>query len=321
MILSRWIDRFLNLSPLMVTVLISAILHLLVIVSIKFEISPPKFFKDVMPPLDVVLVNAKTKSKPRKADALAQANLNRGGNTDANRQMKTALPAPNRKSRELQMNPASGMEAMKHEAEQTSQNAQQEQKRQAELEKQAQELMTRLNAVKKVDSQPSQTEQSNPKQADQPNVSKKLNLDNAVSAALEIERREAQIAKQFDEYQKRPKTTFIGARTQEYRFATYVEAWRQKIEKIGTLNFPEEAKTQKIYGQLRMTVSLRADGSIVSIEINQSSGHRVLDDAAVRIVRLAAPFPAFPEDIRKDTDILGITRTWTFTKEDSLATQ
>lgn len=319
--MSRWSDRLMNLSPLMVTVLISAILHLMVIVTIKFEIKPPKFFKDIMPPLDVVLVNAKTKSKPRKADALAQANLNRGGNTDADRQMKTALPAPNRKSRELQMNPNAGMDSLKHEAEQTSQNAEQEQKRQAELEKQAQELMTRLNAVKKVESQPSQTEQSNPKQADQPTASKKLNLDTSVSAALEIERREAQIAKQFDEYQKRPKTTFIGARTQEYRFATYVEAWRQKIEKVGTLNFPEEAKTQKIYGQLRMTVSLRSDGSIASIEINQSSGHRVLDDAAVRIVRMAAPFAAFPDDIRKDTDILGITRTWTFTKEDSLATQ
>ena len=133
-------------------------------------------------------------------------------------------------------------------------------------------------------------------------------------------RLEAQIAKQQDEYQKRPKRRFIGARTQEYRFATYVEAWRQKVERVGNLNYPEAAREQKIYGQLRMTVSINADGSIESVEINQSSGHPVLDNAARRIVELAAPYSPFPDNIRKDTDILSITRTWTFTREDSLAT-
>mgnify|MGYP005821145525 FL=1 len=132
-------------------------------------------------------------------------------------------------------------------------------------------------------------------------------------------RLEAQIAKQQDEYQKRPKRKFIGARTQEYRFATYVEAWRQKVERVGNLNYPEAAKEQKIYGQLRMTVSIKADGTLEKIEINQSSGHKILDDAARRIVELAAPYAPFPEDIRKDTDILSITRTWTFTRQDSLS--
>jgi len=132
-------------------------------------------------------------------------------------------------------------------------------------------------------------------------------------------RLEAQISKQQDEYQKRPKRKFVGARTQEYRFATYVEAWRQKVERVGNLNYPEAAREQKIYGQLRMTVSIKADGSLEKIEINQSSGHQVLDNAARRIVELAAPYSPFPEDIRKDTDILSITRTWTFTRQDSLA--
>ena len=93
------------------------------------------------------------------------------------------------------------------------------------------------------------------------------------------------------------------------------------MEKVGNLNYPEAAKEQKIYGQLRMTVSIRSDGNIESVEVNSSSGFKVLDEAAKRIVELAAPYAAFPEDIRKDTDILSITRTWTFTKQDSLATE
>ena len=129
------------------------------------------------------------------------------------------------------------------------------------------------------------------------------------------------IAKQHEEYQKRPKRRFIGARAREYRFAAYVEAWRQKVEKIGNLNYPVEAKEQKIYGKLRMTVSIKADGSLEKLEINHSSGHAVLDEAAQRIVRLAAPFAPFPDNISKDTDILSITRTWTFTKQDSLASE
>jgi protein TonB len=108
---------------------------------------------------------------------------------------------------------------------------------------------------------------------------------------------------------------------QEYRFAAYVESWRQKVEKVGNLNYPEEAKAQRIYGQLRMTVSIRADGTIENLEINQSSGHTVLDEAARRIVELAAPYAEFSADMRKDTDILSITRTWTFTHEDTLSGQ
>ncbi|MDZ4098831.1 MAG: energy transducer TonB, partial [Methylophilaceae bacterium] len=86
------------------------------------------------------------------------------------------------------------------------------------------------------------------------------------------------------------------------------------------LNYPEAAKEQKLYGQLRMTVSIKADGSIEKVEINQSSGHPILDNAAKRIVELAAPYSPFPDDIKRDTDILSITRTWTFTRQDSLAT-
>lgn len=136
--------------------------------------------------------------------------------------------------------------------------------------------------------------------------------------SLEIARLEAEISKSLSLYEKMPKRKFIGARTQEYRYAQYVEDWRSKVERIGNLNYPEAARRQKIYGKLQLTVNIRSDGSIENVEINKSSGQRILDAAAQRIVKLAAPYAPFPPDIRKETDILSITRTWTFTTNDQL---
>jgi protein TonB len=310
-----------NWEPLEITLAVSAFAHLVVIAAVKFEPPDLKFFKDKMPPLEVVLVNTKTETAPNKADAMAQANLNRGGNTEENRQMKSALPPPKQQVTEVSVKPTTEARKAAQAAEAQAQAERKQQQRVAELERQAQELMTQINAKKKVETAP-------PKQSAAPEVEKqqqqatsKLSGVDLMASSLDIARLEAQIAKQQDEYQKRPKRKFIGARTQEYRFATYVEAWRQKVEKVGNLNYPEAAKEQKIYGQLRMTVSIKSDGNIESIEVNQTSGFKVLDDAARRIVELAAPYAVFPEDIRKDTDILSITRTWTFTKQDSLATE
>lgn len=93
-----------------------------------------------------------------------------------------------------------------------------------------------------------------------------------------------------------------------------------KIERVGTLNYPAEARG-KLYGNLRLTVTIRPDGSVESIDLDRSSGLKVLDDAAHRIVRLSEPFPAFPADIRRDTDLLVITRTWFFAQGDKLGTE
>jgi protein TonB len=142
-----------------------------------------------------------------------------------------------------------------------------------------------------------------------------------VKRSLEIARLEAQINKSLDMYEKLPRRKFIGARTQEYRFAQYVEDWRAKVERIGNLNYPEMARRDKIYGKLALTVSIRADGSVESIEVNRPSGQRILDASAVRIVKLSAPFAPFPPDIRKDTDIISITRTWIFTSTDKLESE
>ena len=100
-----------------------------------------------------------------------------------------------------------------------------------------------------------------------------------------------------------------------------MEGWRSKVEKIGNLNYPEAARSQRLYGSLLLTVAIRANGSIENVEINRSSGKKILDAAAVRIVQLAAPYAVFPPDIRRDTDIIHITRTWTFTRGDELVAE
>jgi protein TonB len=135
-----------------------------------------------------------------------------------------------------------------------------------------------------------------------------------VNSSREMVQLQAQINRSLDAYQKRPRRTFIGARAKEFRFARYIEDWRTKIERIGEMNYPSAARG--IYGTLQVSVEIRADGSLEGVEISRSSGKQVLDDAAVRIVRLAAPFAPFPPDIAQDTDILSITRTWSFTRAD-----
>jgi len=296
----------------------SVLLHL-VLLSLHFEPELNKF-KDNFAVLEVVLVNAKTQTKPDNTETYAQANLDRGGNTEQDRKMKTALPALKPQKSEPKPQPViSDKQVAQASLQKTSESR--AQKRVAELEKQAQELMTQINAVKAVESQPAQKTAVQETEPDnQTHPSKKLNVAEITAAALEMEK-EATIAKQQDDYQKRPKRKFVGGRTKEYKYALYVEAWRQKVEKIGNLNYPEAARDLKLYGQLQMTVSLKPDGSIDSIEVNRSSGHKVLDAAAKHIVELGVPYAVFPDDIRKEVDILSITRTWTFTQQDSLATE
>jgi periplasmic protein TonB len=308
-----------TVSAIAVAIWVSVAIHA-VILTIHFEPALKKL-ADRLPSLDVVLVNAKTKTAPDKAEALAQANLDRGGNTDENRKMKTALPAPIQKTTEVKLNPNSESHSAAKSAKLKAQEARQ-QKRVDDLEKQAQELMTQINSTKKIESNPTQNAAAaEPELGEQTNKSKALDRSALIAASLEMDRLQAQIDKQQEEYQKRPKRKFIGARTKEYRFAMYVESWRQKVERIGNMNYPEAAKAQKLYGQLRMTVSIKADGSLEKVVIDQKSNYPVLDEAAKRIVELAAPYAVFPEDIKKDTDILDITRTWTFTQEDMLATK
>ena len=138
--------------------------------------------------------------------------------------------------------------------------------------------------------------------------------------ALEMARLQGEIDRDTDQYNKRPRKTFVGTRADEYRFARYIEDWRLKVERVGTLNYPEAAKG-KLYGTLILSVTIKSDGAVDKVEINRSSGHQILDDAARRIVTMSGPYAAFPPDISRDTDLLVITRNWSFTTRNQLETK
>jgi len=268
---------------------VSLLVHA-VALTIHFRPFDLRHTSDKGPPLEVALVNARTQAKPTKADVLAQANLDGGGNTDAPRRAKTPLPVLPRSNPEQQVTIA-------------TQSVE-------KLHQDAQELMTQLRSVPVAPVQPKPTEATEP--AELPTASELM------QRTLEALRLEAQIAKDLEVYQQRPKRRFVGARAEEYRFARYVEDWRLKIERVGNLNYPEAARQQRVYGSLLLTVSIRSDGSVENVEVNRTSGSRLLDAAATKIVEMSGPFALFPPDIRRDTDILHITRTWTFTKGDAL---
>ena len=298
----------------------SAILHALFILYVKFEAPARQFLKNQTSALEVILVNSKSKHKPKKAEALAQANLDGGGNTKENRRLKSALPW--KKNKAIDANATRHIQSLEKRVEKAEAESARKAQRLAELEKQAQSLMSQLNSNHTIETNPSNNKPiPTPEKGKQDSPTKSLRGADLASASLEMARLEAQIAKEQENYQKRPKRKSLGARAQEYRFAAYVESWRQKVEKIGNLNYPQAAREQKIYGQLQMTVYIKSDGNLEKIEIKRSSGFPVLDEAAKHIVEMGAPYAAFPDDIRKDVDILDITRTWTFTKEDSLTSR
>lgn len=126
-------------------------------------------------------------------------------------------------------------------------------------------------------------------------------------ASLSAEIRRKMVAKA-----KRPRRKFISATTKEYKYAAYMEAWRSKVERVGNLNYPDQARKQNLSGSLVLDVALNHDGSINEITIRRSSGEKILDGAAIRIVELAAPYAPFPQHIKDETDILHIMRTWQF---------
>ncbi|MDR2689905.1 MAG: energy transducer TonB [Azoarcus sp.] len=134
--------------------------------------------------------------------------------------------------------------------------------------------------------------------------------------SIDSEKLQAELERKMRQYAEIPRRRFFSTRTwrDDDRFTPYLDNWRLKIERIGTLNYPKAARG-KIYGSLVLTVSIRADGSVEKIEIDRGSGHTMLDEAAVRIVRMGEPYAPFPENIRKDTDVIVVTRTLTFTNQ------
>jgi periplasmic protein TonB len=240
--------------------------------------------------MDIILVNAKSARKPANAQALAQSHLDGGGNTDDNRRAKTPLPPTPRQV--------------------IGDDVQQMQRRVQELETAQQKLLAQARSLRAVASADATSEQLSP-------IASLSGLDLAESARA-MARLEGEISKTTDEYNKRPRKKFVGAQAEEYVLASYLDAWRQKIERIGTLNYPEAARG-KLYGKVVLFVELRAeDGSLYNAEISRSSGHKILDQAALRILRMSAPFGAIPKQALGGATVLSFARTWYFTQGDAL---
>jgi protein TonB len=166
------------------------------------------------------------------------------------------------------------------------------------------------------DESPEQRQQSDPTTATE---DRQLTSAAAlINRSMEIIRLNERINQSMQAYSKAPKSKFISARTKEFKYASYMRDWVAKVERVGELNYPDAARRQHLSGKLIVQVAIQPDGSVKEIAIRQPSGHKILDDAAVRIVKLAAPFAPFPDNVREETDLLYITRTWVFTSGNRL---
>jgi protein TonB len=279
-----------------VAIAVSVLVHA-ILLKIHFVDPRGKMSDMFQPTLEVVLVNARTTAAPKKAEVLAQANLDGGGNSDAARRAKTPLPPQLREQSVSEV----ALSTRK-------------------LEQKEEQASRRLSAETSKDTIAQEPQLKAEPQRPQEALLRPHAAD-LLARSLEAGRLQAQIDRNLEAYSKRPRRNFVGSRAREFRFARYVEDWRTKVERVGNMNYPTQARQQKIYGSLQLTVSIKADGTVESIDINKPSGQAILDDAARRIVALGAPYAPFPPDIAKDTDILSITRTWTFTHADELVSQ
>ena len=236
--------------------------------------------------LDVVLVPQSSDTPPDQADFLAQANQDGGGNDDERVRPETPPPppAPGALATTVAGASAQGQPAG------SSRTPQEARRTPASL------------AAGTSDSPPAPAAEPAPGADAAPTESRSLAV-----AALS-----AEIERKLRTWAERPRRKWISARTREDRFAAYMVEWRRKIERVGNLNYPDEAARLGLSGNLLLEVALNPDGTVADIALRRSSGEPILDDAAVRIVKLAAPFAPFPPGIAEDVDILHIERTWFF---------
>lgn len=269
--------------------LASALAHALVIGGLRFTMPSPKRIPAVEP-IEIALVNQKTRSAPAKPDVLAQVDQDGGGNTDAKQRAKSTLPA-------ARHDPV----------------LEQKLEQQKQLEEKAARLMSQI----KSDSAISLTDKSNPSPAE----NKGLDPEQ-LKQQFRLAGMAAQISKDNNAYQEKPRKAFIGVRARQASVALWADSWAQKIERVGTYAYPVDVHGNKLRGRLRVTAEINSDGSLIRSQVDQSSGNRELDQAALRILNQAAPFSRLPADLVDDTGkpatVLVITRTWSFGSDNSL---
>jgi protein TonB len=275
---------------LSLTLCIAAIAHAAILLGIGFtaEDRPdPRY--DTM---EIVLVQQTSRTAPEQATVLAQANLEGGGDSADNVRPATPLPPPFPDTQAAVTAPAIEPQPAPAEAADSQRAA---------------EAPRHTLVVETSDPTQSAAPDQQRTAAEPPPDAAQLMANSFRIAALS-----AEIKQKLEAKAQRPRRKFISASTHEYKYAAYMEAWRAKVERVGNLNYPEEARRRNISGSLILDVALNPDGTVNQVTVRRSSGQPVLDDAAIRIVDLAAPFAPFPRDVQKETDILHITRTWQF---------
>lgn len=277
-------------DPIGATLLFSLLLHGVLLLGITFHFAKTR---PSLPTLDVTLVNVANREAPDQADFLAQANNRGGGQSDRAARpseiFSGAIPKPD-----------PGI-AAQPEQNTTPQPRTATPTRMVTTTAASDFSVTSDTAQKEVEPQ------NTPTAAD-------LQRQQAIAQlAAELRRKKV-------DYAKRPKVKYLTANTREYAFAAYMRGWSDRVERVGNLNYPETARRRGLHGNVLLTVVLNLDGSIKNIEVIQSSGEKILDDAAERIVRLAAPFPPAPRT-GEHIDELNITRTWQFQPNNVLQTR
>ena len=267
-------------DPIGATLLFSLLLHGVLVLGITFHFVKPA---PGLPTLDVTLVDVANRQAPDKADFLAQASNQGGGQSEH-------AARPSQKVSGPQLKPSHGMAPEPVEATVP-------QPRQATAER-------RISTTGHTDFTVASDSAQSAQDAQDPPTAEELRRQQEMAQLA------AELRQRTEAYAKRPKKKFISANTKEYVYAAYMRGWVDRIERVGNLNYPEAARQRNLHGELELTVTLNRDGSIRAIDVIRSSGQPLLDKAAERIVRLAAPFPQLPGP--EPVDELHITRTWQF---------
>ncbi len=274
------------------TLLIAAVLHVALILGVSFTLPGPSLLSKS---LEITLATFKSEEKPKEADFLAQDNQQGSGTLEHKAAPKTTEQALFQDTEVKKVTPpAAPPKASREVAPKAA-------------------LATRAPQPQKT---PIKREERQP----EPDTRQAPTFDLS-QLSSEIASLEAQLADERQAYAKRPKIHRLNAAsTMRDKGAWYKEEWRKKIERIGNLNYPDEARRKQIHGSLRLLVSINRDGTLYEVQLLESSGQQVLDQAAMRIVRLAAPFAPFTGDLA-DIDRLEIIRTWRFERGDRLSSQ
>ncbi|ACE84532.1 energy transducer TonB [Cellvibrio japonicus] len=267
------------------TLFMALVIHGLILLGIDFKLPEHSNHSQT---IEITLATHNALRAPDDADFLAQHNQEASGTIDEAKQLTTVKQAEFADTQVRDVNPIPQQQA-------------------AAIQQRDQQLVTtRGQSQFQAQIKPYPDEQEEREQIDGL-------VENQPMISAEIASLQAKLDQQRQEYARRPRIrTLTSVSTKASFDAKYLHDWSTRIEQVGTRHYPGEALRRHITGQLRLSVVINPDGSIYEVNILQSSGQRLLDDAARQIVRLASPFAAFPPEIRQHTDRLQIIRTWNF---------